>query len=252
VIDPKEVLLKLRAQLQDDGVEFHFSEKGVDVKGSLIVTDKGRFGFGHLINCAGAYADKIAKLFGIASEYTMLPFKGLYYRLDPSSGVKLNGLVYPVPDLNVPFLGVHSVKSITGDDYFGPTAIPALGRENYHGLSGIKVDELLSCCWQVSSQYFHNKQGFRAYSHAEAFRFFKSKFTEATRILVPKLQKSHLLKCEKVGIRGQLLNSKTHELVMDFLVENAEKSTHVLNIVSPGFTSSFSFARYIVDRVEGA
>ena len=251
VIDPKAVLSKLRSQLIEQKVEFCFSEKVRMANSEKVISSRNTYSFGHLINCAGAYADKVAMGFGISNDYTMLPFKGLYYKLNPASGIKLNGLVYPVPDLNVPFLGVHTVKAIDGNNYFGPTAIPAFGRENYYGISGIRAGEAGSALWHVFQQYLRNKQGFRAYAHAEAFRFFKSKFTEAAKQLIPDLKKSHLLKCSKVGIRGQLLNTKTHELVMDFLVENAEKSTHVLNIVSPGFTSAFSFAEYIADKVEG-
>jgi L-2-hydroxyglutarate oxidase len=250
VVDPNAVLNCLLKSMKDKKVSVHFEERVERISDNTIFTDKGRYGFGHLVNCAGAYADKIARHFGIASEYTMLPFKGLYYKLSSDSGIKLNGLVYPVPDLNVPFLGVHTIKSIDGTNYFGPTAIPAFGRENYQGFTGVKVGEALDTSWQIFQQYLRNQQGFRNYAHAEAFRFFKSRFAEAARKLIPDLDKKHLLKCAKVGIRGQLLNKNTHELMMDFLVENAENSTHVLNIVSPGFTSSFSFAKYIADKAE--
>jgi (S)-2-hydroxyglutarate dehydrogenase len=237
--------------MKGEKVKVHFEERVESIDESTVLTDKGKYGFGHLVNCAGAYADKIAKQFGIASEYTMLPFKGLYYKLSPDSGIRLNGLVYPVPDLNVPFLGVHTVKGIDGTNYFGPTAIPAFGRENYQGIEGVRIGEALDTSWQVFQQYLRNQQGFRNYAHAEAFRFFKSRFAEAAKKLIPDLDKKYLLKCSKVGIRGQLLNKRTHELMMDFLVQNAKNSTHVLNIVSPGFTSSFSFAKYIADMTEG-
>lgn len=252
VIDPVSVLKCLAKELTSKGVEIKYSERitGINSEEKQVKTEKACYNFGHFINCAGAYADKLARYFGIADNYTMLPFKGLYYKLSPESGIKINGLIYPVPDLNVPFLGVHSVKSADGTDYFGPTAIPAFGRENYKGMKGIRLSETAETAWHVLQQYFRNQQGFRSYAHAEAFRFLKAKFAKAASELIPDIRKEHLLTSEKVGIRGQLLDKKKHLLVMDFLVENAADSTHVLNIVSPGFTSAFSFSKYIIDNVE--
>ena len=251
VIEPKSVLSKLVELLKDRNVEISFSEKikSIDPVSKSIQTEKRTFQYGFFCNCAGAYADKLALPFGLAGQYTMLPFKGLYYKLDSRSKIKLNGLVYPVPDLNVPFLGVHTVKSIDGTNYFGPTAVPAFGRENYHGLQGVQAIEMLGIFKNVLSQYLANNQGFRNYAHAEAFRYFKSKFTEAARVLIPDLSTRDLLPCHKVGIRGQLLDFRKKEMVMDFLVEKANDSVHVLNVVSPGFTSAFSFSEHILSLI---
>ena len=251
VISPKSVLQKMLALLKDKKVDFEFGAKITKVSpdSKVVFTSKGNFEYGFFCNCAGAYADKLAKPFGIADHFTMLPFKGLYYKLNPESAIKLNGLVYPVPDLNVPFLGVHTVKSIEGVNYFGPTAVPAFGRENYYGVEGIKASECFGVFWNVLRQYMANNQGFRNYAHAEAFRYFKSKFTEAAKVLIPELHKSDLLPCKKVGIRGQLLDTRKKEMVMDFLVEKAGNSVHVLNVVSPGFTSAFSFSEYILSLI---
>ena len=251
VIDPKAVLAKLTELLQSQKVTVSFGEmiKKVDPSSKTIVTDKSQYEYGFFCNCAGAYADKLAKPFGIADQFTMLPFKGLYYKLSPASGIKLNGLVYPVPDLNVPFLGVHTVKSIDGTNYFGPTAVPAFGRENYKGIQGVQLSEMLGIFGNVLRQYLVNNQGFRNYAHAEAFRYFKSRFTEAAKVLIPDLTAKDLLPCQKVGIRGQLLDKKKKEMVMDFLVEKTTDSIHVLNVVSPGFTSVFSFTEYILSLI---
>lgn len=247
VISPKDVLRKMVELLNEGGVVISFEEEIININPDLksIATSKGQYKFGFFCNCAGAYADMLAKPFGIADYYTMLPFKGLYYKLDPQSSIKLNGLVYPVPDMNVPFLGVHTVKSIDGVNYFGPTAVPAFGRENYKGLEGVHLGEMLGIFGNVLRQYAVNNQGFRNYAHAEAFRYFKSKFTEAAKVLIPELEPQNLLSCAKVGIRGQLLDKRKKEMVMDFLVEKADSSVHVLNVVSPGFTSAFSFSKYI-------
>ena len=90
--------------------------------------------YGHLINAAGLHADSVSHKFGMGSRYTLLPFKGIYWKLDPNSGLNIKHLIYPVPDLRVPFLGVHTTTTSDGSIYLGPTAVPAFGRENYHGL----------------------------------------------------------------------------------------------------------------------
>jgi len=150
----------------------------------------------------------------------------------------------------VPFLGVHSVNSIDGVSYFGPTAVPAMGREHYKGLKGINIKDTLSISLRLCEQYIRNNQGFRQFLHEEAGRFIKSRFVQAAQKLVPAVKAEHLLPSNKVGIRAQLLNTETHQLVMDFLVEKRKNSTHVLNAVSPAFTSSFSFADHVVQNIE--
>ena len=193
-----------------------------------------------------ADADQVARMFDIGSKYALLPFKGIYYSLDEQSGIHLNGLVYPVPDLGVPFLGVHSVRTIQGKVYLGPTAVPAFGRENYRGLTGIRAGDAGRIAYQLAQQYINNNQGFRKFAHEEAGRFLKSRFTEAAQLLIPRLENRHLRPSQKVGIRAQLVDKERHELVMDFLVEKRANSTHILNAVSPAFTSAFAFARHVL------
>jgi L-2-hydroxyglutarate oxidase len=190
--------------------------------------------------------------FGLGERYAMLPFKGLYWKLAPDALLTINGPIYPVPDLNVPFLGVHFTKRVDGEVHLGPTAIPAFGRENYAGLTGLAPAEIVPILSRLLGQYWGNKQGFRAYAHAESLRFFKTRFVEAAQALVPGLEGRHLIKSDKVGIRAQLLDKEKGELVMDFLVQQAPGSTHVLNAVSPAFTSAFAFARLVLDGAEVA
>lgn len=250
VIDSKAILQHLSQQLQKQGVEIKLNSQlqQVDAQQRTIQVNDTTITFNHLFNAAGLYADVVAKKFGIADEYTMLPFKGIYYRLDPKSNIQINRLIYPVPDLNVPFLGVHLTKGVTGDVMVGPTAIPALSRENYHGLSGIKLEETINIGWNLLRQYLNNKQGFRNFAHQEAGRFYKTKFTEAAAKLVPTLKPEHLLPSTKIGIRAQLLDLNKRELVMDFLVKKTDHSTHILNAVSPAFTSAFSFANLVINN----
>ncbi len=251
VVDPHLVLNQIQVDLINAGVIIAFGEyvASVDPQQSIISTNKNsKYKYSHLVNCTGQYSDLVSKLFDVGQEYFLLPFKGLYYGLNSKSDIKLNGLVYPVPDLNVPFLGVHSVKLVDGEIYFGPTAVPAFGREHYHGLSGINIKDAAQISYYLSRQYISNKQGFRVFAHQEANRFIKSKFLENAKRLIPRLTVDDLVQSNKVGIRAQLLNKKTHELVMDFLVERRDNTTHVLNAVSPAFTSAFSFAKYILNK----
>lgn len=204
--------------------------------------------YGHAVNAAGLHADRVAHLFGAGRDYTLLPFKGIYWKLDPRAGLDIRHLIYPVPDLRVPFLGVHTTTSVDGEVYVGPTAVPAFGRENYRGLAGVTGAELARILSHLARQYASGRNGFRRLAWQEGRRYFKPWFAEAARQLLPRLEARHLLACDKVGIRAQMLDTRTGELVSDFLVEAGPASTHVLNAISPAFTSAFPFARHVCDH----
>lgn len=252
VVDPKLILKKLYQDLIDQGVQIEFSSPCLSAspEKSEVQTKNKQYTYGHLINATGQFADQLAHIFNVGQEYVLLPFKGIYYKLAENSGISLQRLVYPVPDLNVPFLGVHSVNTIDGSSYFGPTAVPAFGREHYKGLKGINIEDALSISYHLCEQYIRNQQGFRQFSHEEAGRFIKSRFVKAAQKLIPAVKAEYLLPSDKVGIRAQLLNKNTHQLEMDFLVEQRKNSTHVLNAISPAFTSSFSFADYVIQKID--
>jgi L-2-hydroxyglutarate oxidase len=250
VVDPILILRKLNQLLERKGVKLHYGQglEHVQPEQNCFITQSGdRVSYGTLFNAAGQHADRIAHLFGTAKQYILLPFKGMYFSLDPQSGIHLNGLVYPVPDLKMPFLGVHSVKKISGEIYFGPTAIPALGRENYVGLQGLEPSETARIFCNIAIQYWKNQLSFRDYANEEAGRFLKSRFASAAKVLIPRLQTHHLNPSSKVGIRAQLLNTETRQLEMDFMLHKYDNTTHVLNAVSPAFTSSFAFADHVVE-----
>jgi len=250
VVDARSVLRHLATHLSDQGVRFMLGRgvSEIDPAHAAVRFDNGSLAFGHLYNTAGLYADRIAQRFGVGDAYSILPFKGIYYRLSPSSGLRIRRLIYPVPDLRYPFLGVHFTTAVDGTIYLGPTAIPAFGRENYRGVSGLSARESATIGWRLAQQYLRNRQGFRGFAHAEGRRILKRYFVEAARVLVPAVRSEDLLRSGKVGIRAQLLDRRSGELVMDFVVEQGPRSTHVLNAVSPGFTSAFSFARVILDH----
>ncbi len=248
VIDPKSVLGFIHQEISELGVEliFGLQIKLVDSDASTIKTNHGEFKYGKLFNAAGQYSDKVAHLFGAGRRYTMIPFKGQYYALKNSENFTFNGLIYPVPDLNMPFLGVHSVKTINDEIYFGPSAVPALGRENYSGIEGIRLSESMDIALHLLKQFYYNKQGFRSYAYEEATRIFKRNFVKGVKALVPNIKSSSINMSSKVGIRAQLVDTQARELVTDFVVEHKDNATHILNAISPAFTCSFSFAEWVV------
>jgi len=249
VVDPKSVLECIRKEVLLLGVKIKYDCKVIsaDPDHSKVMTAHGGFIYGKLFNTSGQYSDKLAGLFQVGKNYTMLPFRGQYYKLKNTDKYVFNGLIYPVPDLNVPFLGVHTVKAVNGDIYFGPSAVPALGRENYSGLKAIEASDCFNIAYQLCKQFYYNNQGFRKYAKDEIVRVFEKGFVDGVRDLVPEVDRKDIVKCDKVGIRAQLVDLSKQELVSDFVVEKKENTVHVLNAVSPAFTCSFSFAEWIVN-----
>lgn len=248
IANPRIILRKSEEVLQQKGVQIH---KGVSINSinptsREIKTTSAVYTYGLLINTTGLHADTIAHHFGAGFDYTLLPFKGIYWKLDPKSGIKIHHLVYPVPDLRVPFLGVHSTTNTEGDIYLGPTAVPAFGRENYSGLENIAVKELGSFLKIIGVQFLTGRDGFRRLAWQEGRRYFKRWFVQAARALFPRLEAGHLKACDKVGIRAQMYHKPSGRLANDFVVEKGESSVHILNAISPAWTCSIPFAEMIV------
>jgi L-2-hydroxyglutarate oxidase LhgO len=196
------------------------------------------------VNAGGAHCDEVARAFGVAEHYRLIPFKGIYRKLRAGASYPVNGNIYPVPDIRNPFLGVHFSRSVHGDVYVGPTAIPALGRENYGFLRGADA-EALSIAAADAALFFRNPK-FRAVALTEPRKYLPSFFHADAARLVKSYDPSLFPRADKVGIRPQLVDWRTKELVMDFLVEARDATVHVLNPISPAFTSSMDLARTIV------
>ena len=252
VVDPAAIMAKL-AEEAGGGIELLCggSLGRVDADRRELSWSGQRLSFGHAVNAAGLHADRVAHLFGAGRRYSLLPFKGIYWKLDPASGIRVNHLVYPVPDLRVPFLGIHTTTSTSGDIYVGPTAVPAFGRESYRGLEAVTPGEFLRIASLLARQLVGGRDGFRRLAWREGGRFSKARFAKAARALLPRLKAEHLMACDKVGIRAQVVDIQEGRLVTDFLVESGPASTHMLNAISPAFTSAFPLARLVCDNMLG-
>lgn len=250
VVDPKAILAHIYQALLAQQVSFYFNQQDTQIqtKNKKIILTDTQLSYGHLFNTAGLYADHIAKRCGLTEQYTMIPFKGLYYELKPNATIKINHLIYPVPDMHVPFLGVHFTKGVDNKIYLGPTAIPVLGREHYRGWQGINLKDTFHTFSNLAPLYMSNKQGFRTYAHQEIPRFLKSRFVESARALVPNITPQDITLSKKVGIRAQLFDLDKKELAMDFIIRKTQNETHVLNAVSPAFSSAFSFCKHVIEH----
>ncbi|HBX52118.1 MAG TPA: L-2-hydroxyglutarate oxidase [Bacteroidales bacterium] len=248
-VDPVEVNNALKNELIAKGIKIIFGESySAKTSLNIIKTSKGRALYAnHIINAAGLYADHIAQDFGFAENYTIIPFKGIYLKYTlPDKPIKTN--IYPVPNLKNPFLGVHFTITVDGIIKIGPTAIPAFWRENYKGMTNFSFGELATIVGWEAVLFLGNSFGFRNLAVDEIKKYRKKYFVNLATNLVHELKTEGFTEWSKPGIRAQLLNKKTKMLVQDFVVEGDELSTHVLNAVSPAFTSSFPFAKWVVEN----
>jgi len=245
-VDPAAVVASLRKDLETGGkVTLATGCLFTGVKGSRkAVTSRGEISFRKFVNAAGAHCDRVAHLFGVARRYRLIPFKGIYRKLRKGLSHTVRGNIYPVPDIRNPFLGVHFSRDVHGEVYLGPTAIPAFGRENYGIFSGIGR-EGASIALSDAILFFRNAK-FREVALTEPRKFGKRAFFRDAARLVKILSPSDIEPSEKVGIRAQLVDWQTKELVMDFQVIADGDAIHILNPISPAFTSSMDIARTLV------
>jgi L-2-hydroxyglutarate oxidase LhgO len=245
VVDPKAVLASLQADLLATGrVRIRTGVEVVATAGpGAVRTTAGDVGYGRLVNAAGAHCDRVARLFGVAEHYRLIPFKGIYRKLRKGARLVVNGNIYPVPDPRNPFLGVHFTRSVHGDVYLGPTAIPAFGRENYGILAGVD-GEAARIAFEDAILFFRNA-GFRSVALSEPRKYVPAFLHRDAARLVHGFDPAEVEPADKVGIRPQLVDWRTKQLIMDFVVERSGETLHVLNPISPAFTSSMELARQI-------
>lgn len=248
IVDPNEACQMLHRELASQDVAFHFNtayEKRIN--DNTILAGGKTFEAGHIINCAGLYSDRIAREFGFCEHYAIIPFKGVYLKYSgPDKPIRR--CIYTVPNLRNPFLGVHYSVTVDGTVKIGPTAIPAFWRENYGGLSGFSLPELLEVLRWETPMFMFDAAGFRALAFREMKKYSKRHMASLAANMVKQIDFSRFDTWMRPGIRAQLIDKRSLKLLHDFVVEGDKSSTHVLNAVSPAFTSSLPFADWICNE----
>ena len=242
IIDYKQVSEKMKELFQDLGGKVMLGEKVLNIvtiesdKTSSIQTDKASYKTRLFINCGGLQCDDLAAIQDPELNVRIIPFRGEYYELKPEKQYLVKTLVYPVPDPNFPFLGVHFTNMVGGGVEAGPNAVFAFGKESYR-MSDVNLKETFkSLSWPgfrtVALKYWKIGLG-------EFYRSFsKSAFTKALQKLVPELREEDLIP-GGAGIRAQACH-RDGTLLDDFFIKETANSIHVLNAPSPAATSSLS------------
>ena len=219
-------------------------KKGEDI--CLIITQKGNVQAKHLVFCAGLQADRLAKKDGVNLKEKVVGFRGDYYELTHEAKHKVKNLVYPVPDPNFPFLGVHFTRMTNGDVECGPNAVFTFKREGY-GKTDFSLRDTFDALtykgtWKLFMQ--NMKYGIDEYRRA----FSKKLFLQTLQVMIPSLTMEDIVP-GRAGVRALLLR-EDGDTRDDFRIEYHGKSIHVLNAPSPAATASLSIGGYIADEAQ--
>jgi L-2-hydroxyglutarate oxidase LhgO len=228
-------------------VDFHRKIK-LGFIGNEVCDEDYMYDFKHIINAAGAQADRISRSIGVGTEYAMLPFMGVY-RATEEKNLPLQRLVYPVPHPINPFLGVHFTLTIDNKVTIGPTAIPIAGREQYTFARGWSAQDITQAFKGMTSLIRGDSHDFGAILKTEWPKISQSMLVRESTELVPSANAVKDWHRKPPGIRAQLVHLPTGKLEQDFVVKGLANSTHVLNAVSPGWTSSIPFGQWIAEKI---
>jgi len=245
IVDKEGILSALYKELKLIGVDFLFDQKFVNSGDGIVSTDEYKITFQHLVNASGGGAISIAHKMGFGQNYEMIPFLGVY-RGTEQSNLPLKTLVYPVPHPLNPFLGTHFTITTDGLVKIGPTAQPVFFSEQYKMMDGWNIQELIGSPKAMRSYFRHNFRNVSNLIRTEFPQLFESALVRKSTELVPTAQNVERWDRKPSGIRAQLLRTDTKALEQDFVVEGDSSSTHLLNIVSPGWTSSIPFAEWVI------
>jgi len=248
VSDPLKIIHVLASDVLSAGGEIRFGSTLAIDKDRSISIDGEKLGARHFVNASGSQADRIAHTFNLGLDHSMIPFMGVY-RAIPSSQLPLRRLVYPVPHSLNPFLGVHLTLTSDNKVKIGPTAIPILGREQYSITEGWKVNDVQNTLAGLISMIRNGAHDLPSMIRTEWPKIFTSTLVREAATLVPSVNSVKTWDRKLPGIRSQLIHRHTGMLQQDFIVEQSEESTHVLNAVSPGWTSAIPFGQYISNLV---
>ena len=245
ISDPSAIIKAMRHEFERLGGSIHYDTK-ISLKeiNNEIVDTSHQFDAVQFINAAGAQADRISRAVGVGTEYAMLPFMGVYGATEEKN-LPLQRLVYPVPHPINPFLGVHFTLTIDHKVKIGPTAIPIAGREQYSLLSGWSGSDITQSLKGMSSLIRGDAHNFGAMIKSEWPKVIQQLLVRESLGLVPTANQVKKWDKKPPGIRAQLVHLPTGKLEQDFVIEKRSNSTHILNAVSPGWTSAIPFGRFV-------
>ncbi|MBX0328812.1 L-2-hydroxyglutarate oxidase [Oscillochloris sp. ZM17-4] len=235
--------------VREQGGELHLSTRVLSIteRGDLVTveTSRGAMQARFLINCAGLHSDRVADMSGARTGMKIIPFRGEYYELVPEKRHMVKGLIYPVPNPNFPFLGVHFTRMIDGTVHAGPNAVLALKREGYRktDIDLRDLGEVLSypAFWKLAGKYMGEgvKEMLRSAS--------KALFVRSMQQIIPDIKPKDVVPTH-AGVRAQaLMHDGT--LMDDFVIINGERSIHICNAPSPAATASIEIGKAIVERI---
>jgi len=248
--NPKDVINKLAEKFTKSGGSFSFntSVKLIEKNNEILVKTKSAvFSAQSIINSAGAYAADLAKQVNVGTEYVCLPFLGTYKKSKLLS-VNPKRLVYPVPNPVNPFLGVHTTITLNNEIKIGPTAFPVIGKEQYNLTNGFKRKELIQFITSSNALLRSDSVDLFGLAKEEALKLFTKPLLKRTRKLSNSLSSNVDWVKHPSGIRAQIINANTKSIEMDYIVKADKNAIHVLNAVSPGWTSAIPFARWVIEQ----
>jgi len=253
IIDFPGVAQRLRELLEAAGgsVRTGVAVEGIRATGAAVTvsTTMGPIEAGAVITCAGLHADRVARMAGAdVSDVRIVPFRGEYYMLKESRRHLVKGLIYPVPDPTLPFLGVHLTRMVNGDVEAGPNAVFAFAREGYQQLD-VKLADLVDAAtfgglWRMASRYWKTG-GYELYRS-----FSKAAFVKALQRLMPELGMDDVYR-GGAGVRAQALGADG-ALFDDFVIRTSERGLHLINAPSPAATASLAIGEHMVDTATEA
>ena len=249
VVDYKVVTEMMALTFKESGGEIEYFQEIIDIKdeqdSKLVSSKKQTFAGDFLINCAGLFSDKVAKLDGLNPKVQIIPFRGEYYETVNQKTHLLNNMIYPIADPDLPFLGIHLTKTVDGRIEVGPNAVLAFSREGYSWSKFNLFQTLETITYKgmvkLGGRYF--KTGI-----SEMYRSLnKTAFVKEVNKLLPGIQANDLVQ-RPSGVRAQAVSEKG-DLLDDFLFEEGTQSLHVLNAPSPAATASLAIGEYIATKV---
>ncbi len=249
IVNYKQVCEKYAEIIAQQGGELRLNTKVEKIitnsNGHVLETNNGTFKTRFTINCAGLHSDRVAKLGGVDPQAKIVPFRGEYYELKPEKRYLVKGLIYPVPNPEFPFLGVHFTRMIDGSVHAGPNAVLSLKREGYKKTDFDWRDfvEVMTYpgFWKLAAK--HADEGIKEIIRSLS----KAAFTKSLQKLIPQVQAEDLIPTH-AGVRAQAL-LYDGKLVDDFLILHGQNSVHVCNAPSPAATSSIEIGKAIVAQI---